>query len=825
MFKSKRVMFFTLVIMLLAFSCSGPESDQTLLTADVPLHLEEHLDAARIEGSQVPEDIPAPVEWRFDKPQPDWKPAHPRNPSAQKVKVSRTDDALRMMLREPDPHSNWIARALDGIYIDLADWNREDWAYVDVRARASGGVALLGIGFNLPEGDLKAKITRWALPDLFFFPGEQADVFNDGSVQTYRMRADWSWRSGFWKGPWKQLGILAQARRVSTNKPAGIDILSVSVIPKAANYVAGPIGVRTEVRKQAYRHTLYTHAPGRVEYRVRIPQGGRLDVGLGVLRDDALLTFRVTAEQENGLAENLFEEIYADKERWAQRSIDLSHLGGKTVTLVLEADAKRAGSVALWAAPTLSGASRNDKPNIIFYVIDGGAAEQMSIYGYNRRTTPYLERLAAEGAVFEHAYSNSSFTRPSTASFMTSLQHSVFGGLKNNRNVPPDQVLTMAEHLHRAGYQTAVLTVNPNAGTMSNLDRGVDVLREAGAGSDAESSRELHDDFWRWRARYPGEPYWVHFQTTDVHEYADQPGVPPFFGLFISPERRQIYNEWKSRLSKAGGYELHSSAFEKTGISRVSFFEIQRGLYDEAMAHQDYQIGQLVERLKAIGEWESTLLIVAADHSFLAAGEDDFVLGMLDPLPPRWGPMFRPSVTRIPMIFVWPGHIAPRQRFLDPVSMIDMLPTILDLADLPMPEVIQGQSLAPLLLGKQGWEPRPVILDEFRVDRDTGELSGLIEVVDGRWGASLEVHPDRDDAVWWGQRDRPVPLLLWDLWNDPYCLKSLHEERPDLVKKYTEFLEVQFEAHQALAELFTRSEDSPLTPEQLRTLRSLGYIK
>ena len=72
---------------------------------------------------------------------------------------------------------------------------------------------------------------------------------------------------------------------------------------------------------------------------------------------------------------------------------------------------------------------------------------------------------------------------------------------------------------------------------------------------------------------------------------------------------------------------------------------------------------------------------------------------------------------------------------------------------------------------------------------------------------------------------RPVPLLLYDLWNDPYCLKSLHEERPDLVKKYTEFLEAQFEAHQSLAEHFTRSEDSPLTPEQLRTLRSLGYIQ
>jgi arylsulfatase A-like enzyme len=177
------------------------------------------------------------------------------------------------------------------------------------------------------------------------------------------------------------------------------------------------------------------------------------------------------------------------------------------------------------------------------------------------------------------------------------------------------------------------------------------------------------------------------------------------------------------------------------------------------------------------------------------------------------------------MIFVWPGHIAPDQRFRHPVSMIDMLPTILDLADLPLPEVMQGQSLEPLLLGRQGWEPRPVIFDEFYEDANTGKLMGSIEVVDGRWGASLEINqdPENDDRP--PRMRRPVPLLVCDLWNDPYCLESVHDERPDLVKKYTSFLEAQFEAHQSLAQQFTRSEDSPLSPEQLRTLRSLGYIQ
>ncbi len=184
--------------------------------------------------------------------------------------------------------------------------------------------------------------------------------------------------------------------------------------------------------------------------------------------------------------------------------------------------------------------------------------------------------------------------------------------------------------------------------------------------------------------------------------------------------------------------------------------------------------------------------------------------------------MVRSGTTRIPLIVVWPGRIAPGQRFSQPVSMIDMLPTILDLTDLPLPEVMQGQSLAPLLLGKSGWEPRPVILDEFYVDRDTGKFRGRIEVIDGRWGASLEINPDPKNEP---EQQRPVPLLLYDLWNDPECLHSLHEKRPDLVEKYTAFLEKQWEAHQALAQQFTTGEASPLTPEQLETLRALGYIQ
>jgi arylsulfatase A-like enzyme len=465
---------------------------------------------------------------------------------------------------------------------------------------------------------------------------------------------------------------------------------------------------------------------------------------------------------------------------------------------------------------------------VILYVIDGGGADYMSVYGYNRRTTPNLEKLAAEGAVFEHAYSTSSWTKQSTASFMTSLHNSVLGNTSENPVEPlTPQAVTMAEHFHRAGYQTAVFSSNPNAATVSGLERGADVLREIRVQDDPTSSVELHDAFWQWREQAAGQPYWVHFQTTDVHRSESKRQVPPFAGLFVSPEEEKIWRNQLTRLNAADedGASVYSAAFEKVGISRVGFFTVKQGLHDQQLAHNDYQIGRLVERLKAQGEWQNTLLIVTADHGIRAGNGDDMAFALLDELPELWNnnwdnsPIFRPTISRVPFLVVWPGRIPAGVRFDHPVSLIDLLPTVLGLSGLPQPEVLQGQSLAPVLFGRPGWQPRPVILDEFTRSEPAGELQGRIEIVDGQWGASLSV------GLSPARRPRPWPLLLYDLWTDPNCIQPVNQQHPDLVKKYTQFLEDTWKDHQALAKQFEPGAKTALTPEQLERLRALGYIR
>jgi arylsulfatase A-like enzyme len=259
------------------------------------------------------------------------------------------------------------------------------------------------------------------------------------------------------------------------------------------------------------------------------------------------------------------------------------------------------------------------------------------------------------------------------------------------------------------------------------------------------------------------------------------------------------------------------------------------------MAHQDRELERLVERLKAEGEWEDTLLVIASDHGHPAGTFARFGRGLIEPQPEGWqGALFDSYSTRVPLVFVWPGKIAGDRRITQAVSMIDVLPTILELTGLPLPPVLQGRSLAPLLLGRE-LEPRPVILDEFRVDEATGAMVGNIEMIDRRWGASLEVAPVAAGADAsrgrhsfpaggrWGAVHPYFPdasrLLLYDLWNDPFATRAVNDEHPELVAHYTQALTEHWRVHQALAQSFGEAGDQALDPEMLRQLQTLGYTR
>ncbi|MGH7475317.1 MAG: sulfatase-like hydrolase/transferase [Longimicrobiales bacterium] len=842
--------------------CGDDAPGSRVLTSDMPLHLEDHLEAATIEGSEVPANSLQPVEWRFDQPQSDWR-ATPQWPSTvDAATLTRTTEGLRVTLTEgTDTRSlipGWTGTLVAGIHVDLPDWNRGDWADVVIRARADSASSVTGFGlrFNLRDG--RPTTTDFQSP--YQFGGQNSPIVRDGSIQTYRLRADWSsttWnstgappRAGAgrpWQGPWRQLALWFW----TDGKPGSIDLLSVTVVPKRAAYADSLAGRREIDRGGVLHPALFTHAPSALQWRVRVPDGGRLGLALTTLEDRAPVSFSVvvTASRDT----TVFHELVTDETSWHPHSIDLSAFAGQTVDLSLRTESESAGAIGFWASPILSGdagahAARRRPPNVILYVIDGAGADLMSLYGYNRPTTPNLERLSAEGVVFERAHSNSAWTKPSTASFMTSLHHSALGGFRSYGDRIPEAAPIMAERFHDAGYQTASFTFHPNAGRGSALNRGVDRFQDSHRpGQDHnESSRFLQAEFWSWREAYPGSPYWAHFQVTDVHE--PQVPVPPYRGMFVSAAQSDRFNDWKEQIERAGGWnraargEMSLSAhyretMEQLGIDRIEFYDTQRGLYDETMAYTDHQLGRFVEHLKGRGEWENAILIVTADHGHPAGSHTRFGRELFEPLPPDTeGAFFDSYRTRVPLVFIAPGRLPEGVRIREAVSLIDLLPTVLDLAGLPPLERTQGRSLVPLMRGDANWETRPVILEQVERDVLTDELTGHIEMIDGRWGASLEIWPER------GPREPPVQpsrweakarlhvdgqprLLLYDLWEDPFTRANVNDRYPELVEKYMRLLEEQWQAHLAMAALYEPAGSVELSAEQLETLRALGYIR
>jgi hypothetical protein len=146
-----------------------------------------------------------------------------------------------------------------------------------------------------------------------------------------------------------------------------------------------------------------------------------------------------------------------------------------------------------------------------------------------------------------------------------------------------------------------------------------------------------------------------------------------------------------------------------------------------------------------------------------------------------------------------------------------------------------------LIRGEQGWKTRPIVFDQLQADLESGEMAGHVEVLDGRWAASLEIVPEsiageyragkrplRTAGGWRAARPHrhtTPPLLLYDVSEDPFCTKNVNEGHPELVKKYSEMLREIWKAHRSLAGHFFAEQPLELTPEQIEALRALGYIE
>jgi arylsulfatase A-like enzyme len=255
------------------------------------------------------------------------------------------------------------------------------------------------------------------------------------------------------------------------------------------------------------------------------------------------------------------------------------------------------------------------------------------------------------------------------------------------------------------------------------------------------------------------------------------------------------------------------------GIDPAAFVRYAKDWYDGSIRGMDTELARLIERLAALGLRERSLIAFYADH-----GEEFHDHGRMFHGQSVYGEMID-----VPLIVWAPGHIPQGLKVEEPVQLIDLMPTLLDLSQLRAPAEVQGQSLRPLLAVPataspgaspavpSGWNRRPLFAEKNPSDNSTDFPSAAqsYAVVDGQWKLIHNVvrPPEKPE------------FELYDFYQDGLDQKNVAGEHPDQVERLAKVLAGWRQWAQAARLKPDSDATKGMTAEQLEQLRSLGYIK
>jgi len=420
-------------------------------------------------------------------------------------------------------------------------------------------------------------------------------------------------------------------------------------------------------------------------------------------------------------------------------------------------------------------------PNVVFITLDTVRVDHLSTYGYTRLTTPNLDRLAAQGVVFENAIAPSSWTIPSHMSMFTGLLPHQHGA---SDYVPFDwSRWTLAKILASRGYETAGFTANLGVGYAGwGMGQGFEVydddsssLRHTLASTllggllgqafyrhlrhydefDRRNASEINRDILRWfRARSP-RPYFLFVNYYDVHDpYWAPPPYDAHFG--------RISNALLKRLSSPGGVrapKLLSPEDQKLLVAG----------YDNCLAYLDDQLGKLFQFLASSPAWSNTLVIITSDHG-KAFGEHGHYNHGRD--------LYREMV-HVPLIIIGPG--IPAGRRIDHIaSTLDIFSTVLGLS-------IGGQPAFGRSSLRRFWTPgfKPEPIDEEAVSElsfiaPDSTLHSFISLMTSEWHY-IQSSTGRSELYRW-PADAQEKNNLVGLPEDEPSLQNLRQRLDEVIR-------------------------------------------
>ncbi len=425
--------------------------------------------------------------------------------------------------------------------------------------------------------------------------------------------------------------------------------------------------------------------------------------------------------------------------------------------------------------------------SFLVIVVDSMRADHLAPYGYTRATSPVIDGLARDGIVFENAWSQAPWTRPSVASIFTSTFIAVHRVLYSGRvvdgekrtDVLSDKFVTIAEALHAGGYATGgfgkKIHLRPGFGFGQGFD-GYDM--------NAGNAARINKVTLRWLRHNDPDRFFIYLHYNDPH-YPYKPAAR--WAKFGATKARVQIN---GRTKKA----FHDGALQ------LSPADIQQliDLYDGEIAYTDDAIGALLHAIGRLG-YRRLLVLVTADH-----GEE-----FLDHGDITHGQSLYNELIHVPFIIGGTGLESGSRhlRVKTPVRLIDIMPTFLQMAGLPEPPGIQGTSLVPLMSGEAAPPGTPLAFSQRRDEEDPGFSDAI---TDGRWKLI---------------RDRALGrTMLFDLAADPGENLPVGGVNQDVVARLTGEMDRWSEANTALYDRIRPEETTPLDPETEERLRSLGYI-
>jgi len=436
---------------------------------------------------------------------------------------------------------------------------------------------------------------------------------------------------------------------------------------------------------------------------------------------------------------------------------------------------------------------------IVLILIDALRADHLGTYGSTQNLTPSLDALARRAYLFENAWATSSWTRSSVASLFTSQYPGSLGVLGARDALPPDSP-TLAELLKaHGGYQCVGISTNRNAGENFGYDKGFgSFFRPSLEHSYPDDhpmaiAEGVTTEALEWLRTWDGEtPFFMFLHYVDPHDpYLPHPG------LLSATEPAGRFDGSRRRLKRMKKLERQSkSQITEPDLERIRY------LYAGEVKYCDRWIGKLAEGLQDLGIMEEALLIVTADH-----GESLWDHGRRG-----HGWDLYEETLRVPLLVKWPEmEDSEAARITDLVSLIDVSPTILAAAGIPVPREFQGRSLLPLLKGK-----------------DPGYMSRHLYAEIDYNGRNFEAIRNESSKL---IRDRTKSTFdesayeLFDLSSDPGEKENLTGRAPEVEVHLKDALRRR--AHVASMDPAQRRRIplGELDPDTLKALRGLGYIE